>query len=125
VFPARQAQNHYKFQDFSLIGGIMYKRKSPSSKERIAYLTRRFDKLFKEDSNFDVLKDKRIRGDFTRLTRLLFDSVLPRKCAECGTIHELQIHHRKYRYPIIEEDLTRLCKRDHHEEHQKIIRKYD
>jgi len=74
-------------------------------------------------NNPDLIKKAgdKLRQDFTRLTKISFDDVLPKFCFVCGAVDDLEIHHKKYVYPIKEEDLVRLCKRHHVEEHQKVF----
>ena len=95
-----------------------YRKRHPEKirEQRIKYL----DKKFKNNPKLiDKLKGQ-IHNDFDRLTRLLFDEQLPKKCAVCGSEFDLQIHHKKYAYPIVIEDLRRLCRKHHTEEHQRI-----
>ena len=49
------------------------------------------------------------RKEFGSLTRLLFDSELPKVCELCGSTEKLNIHHSVYKYPILREHLQRLC----------------
>ena len=73
-------------------------------------------------NNPDLIKkaSDKLRQDFNRLTKITFDDVLPKCCAVCGSTYDLHIHHKKYVYPIKEEDLIRLCSKHHIEEHQKV-----
>ena len=63
---------------------------------------------------------KQLLIHFSKLTRLLFKDILPRKCFHCGSKEDLHIHHKEYRYPIRETDLIVLCRSCHREEHQKL-----
>lgn len=81
----------------------------------INYVKRKLEK------NPLLIRDEKFRRIwFGKLTRLLFGDILPKKCSVCGTREDLQIHHIKYVYPIKKEDLIRLCRRHHIEEHQRI-----
>jgi 5-methylcytosine-specific restriction endonuclease McrA len=99
-----------------------YRKKYPEKvkEHRKKYL---FKKLLKKiEQNPDILKQKeeRLIQDFCRLTRLTFENILPKQCENCGSTEDLQIHHKQYKFPIIKEDLIRLCRKCHIEEHQKI-----
>ena len=95
-----------------------YREKYP---DRIKEQRRKhLEKKFAQKVGAVEFLEKRMRGDFCRLTRLMFDDVLEKKCASCGTERDLQIHHRQYRLPIVQEDLVRLCRRCHVEEHQRV-----
>jgi len=43
----------------------------------------------------------------------LFDSELPKRCESCGSEKKLHIHHITYDYPILRENLMRLCNTCH------------
>ena len=66
-----------------------------------------------------IFKPKKIlignltRGEYGMLTRLLFDSVLPKSCELCGSTENLHIHHKVYALPILREHLQRLCQPCH------------
>lgn len=77
------------------------------------------EKAFKLRGDGVQILEGRLRTDFGRLTRLTFDDVLERRCELCGSERDLQIHHKRYVFPIVSEDLMRLCRRCHVEEHQR------
>jgi hypothetical protein len=91
-----------------------YPEKAREQKRK--YLER---KILKNPENLEHLRDK-LRQDFALLTRLTFNDILIKSCEVCGSTEELQIHHKRYVYPIIREDLIRLCSRCHFLEHQKL-----
>lgn len=95
--------------------------------QRRNYLERKLIKSIKENPVYlDKLKGK-LLGEFERLTRIMFDDKLPRRCADCGCFDvsdDLQIHHIRYVFPIVEGDLVRLCRCCHVLEHQRIVRKF-
>ena len=82
------------------------------------------DKKLREaiENNPDVLlkEDAKLRNQLARLTRILYDDKLPPRCEECGSARNLQIHHIRYAYPIVQQDLMRLCHQCHVLEHQRI-----
>jgi len=103
-----------------------YRKKYPEKlkEERIRYLDRKIQKRIEQDATYlDKLKGKLLM-DFDRLTRLMFKDKLPRKCKECSSIEDLNIHHIQYKYPIVEKDLVVLCGRCHVLEHQRIHPKF-
>jgi hypothetical protein len=95
-----------------------WRRKYPEKvrEQKRKYLER---KILKNPDNLKHIQD-RILQDFDRLTRLTFKDKLPTYCEICGSVEELHIHHKRYAYPIIRDDLIRLCARCHRLEHQKI-----
>jgi hypothetical protein len=96
-----------------------YRKKHPDMMDasRIRFLEKKFIE------NPDFVPKGELRNDFDRLTRLLFDDKLPKKCEICGSISELQIHHKQYKYPIVIEDLVRLCREHHLGKHRMKLRK--
>lgn len=84
------------------------------------YLSKRIEKRLRDDPIFLNDYKQRFINEFHTLTRLSFDAVLPRECFFCGSRSDLEIHHIRYVYPIVETDLRRLCKRCHRLEHQRI-----
>lgn len=58
--------------------------------------------------------------DFRVMTVALFNKVLPKVCCKCGSTERLHIHHIKYKYPIEEKDLMRLCQSCHSKHHQSL-----
>lgn len=96
-----------------------YRKRHPEKtrEQRLKYLDRKFK------VNPELMKKLKgqLHNDFNRLTRILFDGVLPKKCAVCSSEWDLQIHHKRYAYPILLEDLERLCRKHHIEEHQKLL----
>ncbi len=103
-----------------------YNQRHPEKvrEHRRKYLDRKLQKRIKEDPNYlDKLKGK-LLSDFDRLTRLMFRDKLERKCQDCGSIEDLHIHHKQYKYPIIKKDLVVLCRRCHYLEHQRVHSKF-
>jgi len=103
-----------------------YRKKYPEKvkEQKRKYLDRKLQKRIKEDPKYlDKLKGKLLM-DFDRLTRLMFRDKLERKCQDCGSIEDLHIHHKQYKYPIVKKDLVVLCRRCHHLEHQRIHPKF-
>ena len=103
-----------------------YRQRYPekAKEHRRKYLDRKLQKRIKEDPNYiDKLKGK-LLSDFSRLTRLMFGNKLEMKCRDCGSIEDLHIHHKQYKYPIVKKDLVVLCRRCHHLEHQRIHSKF-
>ena len=85
--------------------------------ERRKYLER---KILKNPENLKHIHD-RILQDFDRLTRLTFGEVLPKVCEMCGKTENLHIHHKQYVYPIVKEDLMRVCIHCHMFIHNQIL----
>lgn len=106
------------YRDYKREQKKLYKLRYPEKRKetRRKYLDNRFRK---NPELMEGLKG-RLRNDFGRLTRLMFDEVLPRRCYVCGAIEDLQIHHMRYVFPIQEADLVRLCRRCHLAEHWKV-----
>lgn len=89
--------------------------------EKIKERRRKYlDNKFRNNPELMKKLKGQLQSDFCRLTRLLFDDVLPRVCAECGTTEDLEIYHKRFSYPIMREDLRRMCRRCRLEERQKI-----
>lgn len=89
--------------------------------EKVKEQRRRYlEKRIRENPELIKKASDKLRNDFNRLTRILYDDILPRECAVCGTNEDLQIHHKVYEFPIKEEHLVRFCRRHHIEEHQKM-----
>lgn len=95
-----------------------YKAKHPEKvrAEKRAYL----DRKFRNDPERMKKLEGKIRSEFGKLTRLMYDEVLPKSCENCGATEDLHIHHKRYVYPIEREDIVRLCRRCHVEWHQRI-----
>jgi hypothetical protein len=100
-----------------------WRRKYPEKvrEQRRKYLDRKIIRKFKEDCNFQNKIKEKLRADFGRLTKLMYNDLLPKYCEICGETEDLHIHHKKYEYPILTKDLIRLCRRCHNLEHQRII----
>ena len=60
---------------------------------------------------------------FRQRTREVFNNRLPRECEYCGSTANLHIHHIRYRFPINEVDLLRLCKYCHSQLESKLRKK--
>ena len=95
-----------------------YRERYPEKvkEQRIRYL----DKKIKNELGGIARVEKKLRQEFTRLTRLLFDDMLPKECCFCKSGEDLEIHHIRYVYPLKIKDLVRLCKKCHIEEHQRV-----
>ena len=92
--------------------------------QRIRYLDKKLRKRIEKNPKYlDKLKGNLLL-DFDKLTRLLFKDKLKRECKNCGSKEDLHIHHKKYIFPIKEEDLVVLCRRCHVLEHQRINPKF-
>lgn len=103
-----------------------YRKKHPEKikAQRIRYLDKQLRKRIEEEPAYlDKLKGK-LLSDFDRLTRLMFKDKLERKCQDCGSIEDLNIHHKQYKFPIVKEDLVVLCRRRHVLEHQRVHPKF-
>lgn len=103
-----------------------WRKKYPEKvkEEKRKYLDRKLQKRIKENPSYlDKLKGK-LLSDFDRLTRLIFKDKLEMKCRNCGSLKDLHIHHRQYKYPIVKEDLVILCMRCHVLEHQRVHPKF-
>ncbi len=103
-----------------------YWKKYPEKlkEQRRRYLDRKLKKRIKEDPLYiEKLKGK-LLSDFGRLTRLTFQDKLEMKCRNCGTTIDLHIHHKQYKFPIVEKDLVVLCRRCHMLEHQRVHPKF-
>lgn len=85
--------------------------------ERRKYLDRKFQK---NPALLDGLKGQ-ILADFERLTRIMYDEEMPRVCEMCGKTEDLQIHHKRYVYPVVREDLMRLCRHCHVFVHRQVL----
>lgn len=95
-----------------------YRDKYP---EKVKEQKRKYlDRKIKNNPELIEKANDKLRHYFNTLTRILFNDVLPKWCAVCGTNDDLHIHHKRYVYPINETDLVRLCRRHHVEEHQKV-----
>ena len=111
-----------KNKDKVIVQNRTWKQRHPEmvKQQRIRYLDKKIHKEIDENPEYlDKLKGK-LLYEFDRLTRLMFKSVLPDFCENCGATEDLHIHHKQYVYPIVKEDLIRLCRRCHIEEHQKV-----
>lgn len=99
-----------------------YRKKHPEiiKEQRRKYLDKQLRKKIKENPN--VLEDLKIKllTQFTRLTRLMYFGKLGNCCQYCKADEDLHIHHIRYRYPIVKEDLLLLCRKCHVEEHKKM-----
>lgn len=84
------------------------------------YLERKFQKEL-ESNKVEMLNkvEGSLRLHLNKLTRILFNHV-PKICEVCGGTEYIQIHHKRYTYPIEKKDLMWLCEKHHIEEHQKI-----
>jgi len=80
----------------------------------------RFARLNKRSNESRLVSGKIKLGDFRQLTRILFDSELPRFCCHCGSKKKLHIHHIKYKFPIHKDDLIRLCQPCHAKWHKRL-----
>ena len=100
-----------------------YKKKYPEKvkEERRRYLDRKIKKKIEQDNSYLDNRKNHLIQEFNNLTRLMYNDILPRRCENCGDKDDLHIHHKRYVYPIVKEDLIRLCRRCHIEEHQKAI----
>jgi len=99
-----------------------YTRKHPDvvARQRINYATRKIEEKLKIDPGYEIKLDRKIRNEFAKLTRLKFNNILPELCEICGSRRNLEIHHIHYIYPIVKDDIIRLCYECHKNEHQKI-----
>lgn len=82
---------------------------------------------FLKEFIYNASDDKKIVGNYTRkefssLTRLLFDSKLPKVCELCGSTENLHIHHSIYKIPIERKHLQRLCQPCHNKTHKTLKR---
>lgn len=99
-----------------------WRKKYPEKvkEQKRKYLARRLEKRLKDNPLLlDNLRAK-LLYDFDKLTRLTWSDKLPTLCEVCGSTEDLHIHHKRYAYPIIRDDIVRLCRRCHVEEHQKL-----
>lgn len=89
--------------------------------EKVKEMRRRYlDKKFR---NNPELMDKlvgQLKSDFSTLTRIMYGDILPKECYICKSRENLQIHHFRYEFPILEKDIVRLCMKCHNLEHQKV-----
>ena len=81
---------------------------------------RYLDKKFRESPELMKKLEGQLKTDFDRLTRILYDNILQKKCEKCGKTENLHIHHKRYVYPIVKEDLIRLCRECHNLEHNHL-----
>ncbi len=96
-----------------------YKQKKKEQNRR--YLERQFQKELKKNKTEMLTKlEGALKIYLNKLTRILYDDVLPKSCKVCGTEDDLHIHHIRNTYPIKKKDLIRLCVEHHIEEHQKV-----
>lgn len=91
-----------------------------AKEERRKYLERKLLKKISEDPGYISNIENRLKIQFGRLTRILWDKELPKHCENCNSIDDLHIHHIQYKYPIERKDLKRLCRRCHVLEHEKV-----
>ena len=100
----------------------LYNQRHPEKvkEQRKRYLDRKIKKRIEEEPEYLNKLSGRLLSEFDKLTRLLYDSQLPRYCEICGGITDIQIHHMQYIYPIQLKHLIRLCRRCHNLEHQKL-----
>ncbi|KKN58838.1 hypothetical protein LCGC14_0548440 [marine sediment metagenome] len=105
---------------------IRYRKKYPEKvkEERRKYLDRKLQKRIKEEPSYLYKLKGKLLSDFDRLTRLTFKDKLEMKCKNCGSLKDLHIHHKQYKYPIVEEDLVVLCRPCHILEHQRVHPKF-
>ncbi len=89
-------------------------QKAIANKSHKRYITKKLEE------NVYLAQDKKFRNEFNKLTRIMYDDVLPRECAICRTKDDLHIHHKQYVYPIVSKDLVRLCRICHIEEHHRL-----
>lgn len=98
------------------------RRWKTNNKEKVAAQMRRYrnrhPEKFKALSKLSV--EKKIIKNIGELTRNLFNDKLPKYCEKCGSTKDLNIHHKRYTYPIIKSDLVRLCHKCHVETHNEL-----
>lgn len=96
-----------------------WRQKYPAKvrEERKRYLDRKFQK---NPELLNKLKGQ-ILSDFERLSRIMYDSELSKICEMCGSVEDLHIHHKRYSYPIVKEDLMRVCRNCHVFIHRQIL----
>ena len=99
-----------------------YREKYPEKvkEQKRRYLERKLRKRIQQEPSHLIKLEGRLINEFNTLTRLLFKDKLPKKCQECESEIDLQIHHIRYIYPINKEDLKVLCRSCHLLEHQKV-----
>ncbi|MDD4922848.1 MAG: hypothetical protein PHS30_10285 [Bacteroidales bacterium] len=99
-----------------------WKRRYPEKVRagRQRYLDNRIRKEIKANPDAINLLNEKLVREFHTLTRILYDEILPKHCELCSSREDLQIHHLRYVFPIVKEDLIRLCRKCHVLEHQKI-----
>lgn len=98
----------------------LYYRYSSLDKRKIKALDKIYNKILRLEHE-KVMAKRRISKyinnipliEFRKITIKEFDGILPKNCEICGSTENLEIHHKNYSYPIIKEDLARLCKSCH------------
>ena len=83
------------------------------------YIEKKLKQKLKGNPSLLMEMDFKIRLLINKLTRLKYGDLLPNRCKECGSVEDLQIHHKRYSYPIELKDLVRLCRGCHVLEHQR------
>ena len=93
-----------------------YKHPVEWRQSAIKTLTKKFIQLKSENGNLfqeRVKKNKDLLRRFHNLTEFLFATELGKICMLCGSNKHLHIHHKKYDYPIVKDDLLLVCARCH------------
>ena len=106
---------HRKATSLSKIKLRTPKQKEASKRQKKRYFKKKLSQIDKIDST-----NKEIKFFINSLTRILYSDILPKECKLCGTTEDLHIHHIRYKYPIKEGDLVRLCRKCHHNIHRMI-----
>lgn len=86
---------------------------------RIRTLSKKIEE--KINRNESYLDNKLLRMRFAELTKLIYADKLPKYCEICKSTTSLAIHHKNYDYPILKENIIRLCRPCHNKSHNHNI----
>ena len=95
-----------------------YKQKRRDQNQK--YIEKKFKEELKHNKKEMIEKvEKAMIPLLNKLTRILYDHQIPKRCENCGATEDLHLHHIRYTYPIDRKDIKRLCRQCHVLEHQK------